>query len=88
MTQETATPQAVIAAATTPARGNLDALILLGTFGSGANPRALIRTSKGEVVALRIGDRIGRAPIIGIEDGRVALSQKGETRWLTQPIGH
>ncbi|WP_417208301.1 amidophosphoribosyltransferase [Antarctobacter sp.] len=86
MAQETPTPQAVISAATRPAKGSLDGLILLGTFGSGDAPKALIRTSRGKVVTLTIGDQIGRDPVIAIEDGRLALTQKGETRWLMQPV--
>ncbi|BBU56789.1 hypothetical protein KU6B_30540 [Mameliella alba] len=86
MAQETATPQAVIAAATTPATGNLDKLILLGTFGGGEARKALVRTSRGKVVTLKAGDKIGRDPIVAIEDGRIALLQQGKTRWLTQPV--
>ncbi len=86
MAQETATPQSVIAAATTPATGNLDKLILIGTFGGGEARKALVRTSKGKVITLKQGDKIGRDPIVAIEDGRIALLQKGQTRWLTQPV--
>ena len=86
MAQETATPEAVISAATRPATGDLSGFILLGTFGSNDTPKALVRTSKGEVVTLQPGDKIGRDPVIAIEDGRLALNQKGETRWLTQPV--
>ncbi|MBV7392851.1 pilus assembly protein PilP [Mameliella sediminis] len=88
MAQETATPQAVISAATTTSKGSLDGLILLGTFGTGETPRALVRTSRGKVVTLKPGDKIGRDPIVAIEDGRLALVQKGETRWLTQPVAN
>lgn len=86
MAQETESPAAVITAATKPATGKLDGLILLGTFGSGEAPKALVRTSKGEVVALKVGDRIGRDPVIAIEEGRLGLAKGGATRWLTQPI--
>ncbi len=86
MAQETATPQAVLTAATTTAKGDLGGLILLGTFGTGEAPKALIRTAQGKVVTLQPGDKIGRDPIIAIEDGRLALNQKGTTRWLTQPV--
>lgn len=86
MAQETATPAAVISAATLQSTGSLTGLILLGTFGSGDAPKALVRTSRGKVVTLKIGDQIGRNPVIAIEDGRLALTQKGETRWLMQPV--
>ena len=86
MAQETPTPDAVISAATRPASADLTGLILLGTFGSGDAPKALVRTSRGKVQMLKIGDQIGRDPVIAIEDGRLALAQKGETRWLTQPV--
>lgn len=88
MAQETETPAEVTAAATQTATAKLDTLILLGTTGTGEASKALIRTSKGEVVALKLGDRIGRDPIVAIEEGRVGLVRNGETRWLTQPIGN
>lgn len=72
--------------ATQKATGNLNDLILLGTFGSGERPRALVRTADGKVVELKVGDRIGRDPIIAIQDGRLALSGQGRTRWMTQPV--
>ena len=75
-------------AATEAARGSLGGLILLGTFGTRERPRALVRTSGGKVVTLKIGDRIGRAPIIAIEDGRLAYAPNGTTRWLQQPVAH
>ncbi|MGR3370921.1 MAG: pilus assembly protein PilP [Sagittula sp.] len=78
--------QKVAQLATQQASGSLDALILLGTFGSGERPRALVRTPDGKVVELKVGDRIGRDPIIAIEDGRLALSGNGRTRWMTQPV--
>ncbi|MGP6085936.1 amidophosphoribosyltransferase [Antarctobacter jejuensis] len=85
MAQETATPEAVITAATTTVKGDLGGLILLGTFGTGDAPKALIRTAEGEVVTLQPGDKIGRDPVIAIEDGRIALNKSGTTNWLTQP---
>ncbi|SMX36140.1 hypothetical protein [Maliponia aquimaris] len=88
MAQETETPAEVTAAATMTATGRLDTLILLGTFGSGEAPRALIRTAKGEVVALKVGDKIGREPVVAIEEGRIGLVRNGETRWLSQPLAN
>ncbi len=85
MAQET-TPAAVAQAATEQAAGNLSGLILLGTFGSDTKPRALVRTSGGDVVELKVGDRIGKSPIIAIETGRLAFAQNGATKWLAQPV--
>ncbi|MFW2587513.1 amidophosphoribosyltransferase [Sagittula sp. SSi028] len=80
------TPAQVAKTATTQSNATLDGLILLGTFGSNAAPRAMVRTSKGETVTLKIGDRIGRNPIVAIEDGRLAYAKGGAMQWLRQPV--
>lgn len=85
MAQDT-TSAAVAQAATTQSAQSLGGLILLGTFGSESRPRALVRTSGGDVVQLKIGDRIGRAPIVAIETGRLAYAKGGQTAWLEQPV--
>lgn len=80
------TPAPVAQAATEQASGTLSGLVLLGTFGSDKRPQALVRTSGGDVVKLKVGDRIGKSPIIAIETGRLAFAQNGTTRWLKQPV--
>ncbi|MBP0480954.1 amidophosphoribosyltransferase [Sagittula salina] len=79
------TPASVAKAATQTSAAPLNGLILLGTFGADKRPNALVRTSRGEVVQLKIGDRIGASPIIAIETGRLAYARNGRTTWLTQP---
>lgn len=82
------TPAKAAYAATEKSAGALSGLILLGTFGADAAPRALVRTSGGDVVALKIGDRIGQSPIIAIETGRLAYNKGGRTEWLQQPVAN
>ncbi|GAA4224893.1 hypothetical protein GGQ68_001851 [Sagittula marina] len=85
MAQDTTTSDAVNQAATQRSVGALDGLILLGTFGNDETPRALVRTSKGQTVTLKVGDRIGTAPVVAIQDGRLAYAAHGNTKWLKQP---
>jgi hypothetical protein len=87
MAQETTSATAA-RAATESSGAPLTGLILLGTFGSSENQRALVRTSQGDTVTLKPGDRIGASPIIAIQEGRLAYNKNGRTQWLIQPIAN
>lgn len=85
-TQDTTnTPAFVAAKATEKTRANLDALILLGTFGPPDNRAALLRLSNGRVARVSTGDVIGGDQIVAIDEGRLALNQNGTAHWLLMP---
>lgn len=80
------TPSQVAQAATTTSPDlNTSRLTLLGTFGAGADLRALLRLGSGKTVAVKVGDKIGQSPIAAIEEGRLALAKGGGLDWLEQP---
>ena len=61
------------------------ALTLLGTFGSGETPKALLRLRNGDTTTVARGDSINGQTVIAIEEGRVALARNGATEWLEMP---
>ncbi|WP_232824854.1 amidophosphoribosyltransferase [Primorskyibacter marinus] len=83
--QTTSTPQFVFDKATERSNSNLRKLILLGTFGPASDPKALLRLSNGRVARVAIGDKIGGAKVLAIDDGKLALAQNGKTNWLATP---
>lgn len=84
MTQESTPPQvAREATQTTMDLGN--ALILVGTFGSGENLQALLRLRNGDITTVSRGDRVAGQTVIAIQEGRVALARNGTTEWLEMP---
>ena len=84
MAQETTPPQvAREATQTTTDLGT--ALTLLGTFGSGETPKALLRLRNGDTTTVARGDSINGQTVIAIEEGRVALARNGATEWLEMP---
>jgi hypothetical protein len=82
-TDGTPTPEKVARMATQTAR--LDAIALIGTFGTSNEPGALVRLRSGEVVRVGIGDRIGADTVIGIDDSSLALDRNGRNILLTLP---
>ncbi|MFK7835057.1 MAG: pilus assembly protein PilP [Sulfitobacter sp.] len=77
------TPDTVAQTATETAR--LPKLALLGIFGSEAAPAALIRTGRGEVMRVQVGDHVARQRVAEIDSSRVILAQAGRTRMLSMP---
>jgi Tfp pilus assembly protein PilP len=85
-TQDTTpTPAAVARQATEQTTANLDALILLGTFGPSDDMTALLRLSNGTVARVSTGDDIGGDTVVAIDEGRLALNQNGTAHWLSMP---
>ncbi|MFZ5961379.1 amidophosphoribosyltransferase [Thalassococcus sp. BH17M4-6] len=81
----TDTPAIVAENATRETDANLDALILLGTFGPQDNLTALLRLSNGKIAKVSRGDEIGGDTVIAIDEGRLALAQNGTAHWLAMP---
>ncbi|SHH79631.1 hypothetical protein [Marivita hallyeonensis] len=60
-------------------------LLLLGTFGSSADPQALLKLRNGRTKSVSRGDSVNGKTVIAIEEGRVALTGNGDTEWLEMP---
>ena len=79
------TPPKVAREATQTSRDLGGALTLLGTFGSSADPQALLKLRGGRTKTVSRGDRINGQTVVAIETGRVALSRNGTAEWLGMP---
>ncbi|MDU8911251.1 amidophosphoribosyltransferase [Aestuariicoccus sp. MJ-SS9] len=79
------TPENVAATATVTADLPNRGPVLLGTFGTSDAPEALVRLPGGRISTVTTGDRIGGDRVIAIEDGRLAIDDRGRARWLDVP---
>ena len=59
--------------------------VLLGTFVKPEGTWALLRTRRGELRRVRLGDMVGQTTITRIESGIIDLSLMGYTYSLTIP---
>lgn len=59
--------------------------ILLGTFGTDGDRRALLRLPDGKVAKVAKGDRLGREIVLAIDDGSMVLNRGGKARRLAIP---
>ncbi|MEQ9261209.1 MAG: hypothetical protein RIG84_19140 [Roseovarius sp.] len=59
--------------------------VLLGTYLKPDGASALIRTPKGKLQQVKVGDRIGQAQIHAIEMGRVHMLLLNQPHALTIP---
>ncbi|WP_424986084.1 hypothetical protein [Microbulbifer sp. S227A] len=81
------TPERVAKMATTDhalARGKTD---LIGLFGPQNNMSALIRTPRGAIRRVEIGETLSIGRIVAIDDKGLILSKNGHNRRLTLPAG-
>lgn len=81
------TPERVARIATTDralARGKTD---LIGLFGPRNNMSALIRTSRGAIKRVEVGETLSIGRIVAIDEKGVILSKNGQNRRLTLPAG-
>ncbi|MDU9002695.1 hypothetical protein [Sedimentitalea todarodis] len=79
------TPSRVAKLATTDhafARGQTD---LIGLFGPQNKMSALIRTARGAVKRVEIGETLSIGRIVAIDDKGVMLSKNGQNRRLSLP---
>lgn len=60
---------------------------LLGTYERAEGAQALIRTRSGEIVSVRLGDRVDRQQVAAIDTGLVVLMRNGKATNLTMPQG-
>ncbi len=81
------TPQNVAQLATKQSAIDLDGIALLGTTVEADGPKALVRTSGGQVRKVAPGDRVGLARVRAIGAGMVQISGLGGTETLTMPNG-
>lgn len=79
------TPAPVQSAAASRGRMDLSEVNLLGTFGSRAAPRALVRLPGGRVVNVSVGDRLDGGRVADIDSGRLDYIVGGRTRRLELP---
>lgn len=84
-TAATNTPVNVAQTATTHADIALSKLTLLGTFGTDAAPKALVRLPDGAIATLIPGDTLGAQTVIAIDHDRLGLGRGGTAYWLTLP---
>ncbi len=82
-----ATTSKAQAAATETALLPLHEIALLGTFERKDSVHALIRTKRGAVAHVTLGDRVERREVVAIQSGRVILSRNGRTETLEMPRG-
>jgi hypothetical protein len=64
---------------------NSRATLLLGTFGTEATRRALVRLPDGDVRKVAPGDTLDGGKVVAVSDGSLLLSQAGMTRTLRLP---
>ncbi|WP_136635014.1 pilus assembly protein PilP [Pseudooceanicola onchidii] len=81
------TPENVAKLATRENALDLGSLALLGTMVEPDGPKALIRTSGGNIQKVRPGDRIGLSQVRAIGSGMVQVSSFGSVETLTMPGG-
>ncbi|MBC7132860.1 MAG: hypothetical protein H5U16_07105 [Roseovarius sp.] len=87
MTDETETPAATLAAATTTADLPRRGPVLLGTMHGPESARALLRLANGEIRTVETGARIGTARLVAIGEGVVILDDRGRAERLEMPRG-
>ncbi len=63
----------------------LDRTALIGTFGSDANPGALVREGNGTVTRVTVGDKVAGGVVAAIAPDRLVLSRHGKTEVLELP---
>ncbi len=70
-------------------RGGLetDGLTLIGIFGTGAAPRALVRLASGRVQRVKVGDRLSGGKVIAIGEGKLILLKGTRRITLKMPRG-
>ena len=71
--------------ATTSVSIDLRDLVLLGTFGSPTEPRALLRLPDGSVQRVAPGDTVGARKVAAIDEGQVVFSGAGRPKSLGLP---
>lgn len=76
------TPGSVASAATVKDGITLNRTQIIGTIGAGKGSRALVRLSRGQIITLRIGDRINGGTITAIGDGRITYVKSGRQAQL------
>ncbi|WP_417721906.1 amidophosphoribosyltransferase [Salipiger sp.] len=79
------TPANVAQTATQEAKLPRRGVILLGTFGSNGTGGALLRLSDGRTARVTVGDSVGSARVVAIDEERLALSQNGRAQWISVP---
>lgn len=84
MATETTPPKAA-EHATTQARLSRRQPILLGTFGTEAERRALVRLPDGAITELRPGDQLDNARVLAVAVDHIALVRGGTSRKLHIP---
>ncbi|MEM9009630.1 MAG: hypothetical protein AAGE18_00265 [Pseudomonadota bacterium] len=80
-----ATPTAVAQAATIPDAINLDAISLIGVYGSTSSRRALIRLPNGRFVRVARGGNLDGWEVLAIDEDSLRLRRGRETRTLNIP---
>ncbi len=65
----------------------LERTALIGTFGSAAAPRALVRLPRGQTQTVTVGDRIAGGTVEAIGADALVLSRAGGQRVLRMPRG-
>lgn len=83
----TDTPPAVAAQATIPGALAMDGLALLGTVTSASRPVALLRTRRGGIERVTLGDSVGGARVAAITDGAVHVIRNGTATAIIMPQG-
>lgn len=63
----------------------LPKLALIGIFGSQSAPAALIRTRKGKIARVSLGDRLANLTVTAIAKDRVILTRGSQTKALSLP---
>ena len=82
---ESATPQNVAKLATESAR--LPRRVLLGVFGPANAPAALVRTNRGDVETVGVGDKIDGDTVAAIGPDSIVISRRGRNEVLRLPSG-
>ncbi|MCP5376389.1 MAG: hypothetical protein H6904_04870 [Rhodobacteraceae bacterium] len=61
---------------------DLGDLSLIGIVGSSSRPRALVRTQKGKILTVTVGDKLDGGKVSGIGDGQLTYVKGGKTHVL------
>ncbi|MCT8328049.1 hypothetical protein [Albidovulum sediminis] len=61
---------------------DLGELSLIGIVGSASRQRALVRTSKGRILTVSVGDKLDGGKVSGIGDGQLTYVKNGKTHVL------
>ncbi|WP_269142424.1 pilus assembly protein PilP [Sulfitobacter mediterraneus] len=86
MTSQTSqgqTPPQVAKLATEQVR--LDSIAVIGIFGSNAAPGALIRTHRGKIERVAVGDKVAGGVVAAISENAVILNKRGKTTQMKLP---